>query len=74
MPYLLRHHENDDGVCLEFFDEAVMRMKEDETVAPIFTDAVVQLSRTLATMSMVDDYKPHLNVRLTSLGLVVSES
>lgn len=61
VPYLLRHHDNEDGVCFEFFDEAVFRMKEDETVAPIFAEAMVQLSSKLAGMTMNDDYKPYVN-------------
>ncbi|KAI0136961.1 ubiquitin elongating factor core-domain-containing protein [Xylariales sp. AK1849] len=65
VPYLLRHHDNEDGVCLEFFDDAVARIKEDESVAPIFTDAMIQLSSKLATMSMNDDYKPYVNCLVT---------
>lgn len=66
VPYLLRHHDNEDGVCLEFYDEAVARIQDnDDTVAPIFTDAMVQLSSRLATMSMNDDYKPYVNCLVT---------
>lgn len=64
MPYLLRHHENEDGLCLEFVEEAVARIKDDDTVAPVFIDALVQLSSQLATMSMNDDYKPYVNVSI----------
>ncbi|KAI1863316.1 uncharacterized protein JN550_009636 [Neoarthrinium moseri] len=65
VPYLLRHHDNEDGICLEFFDDAVARIKEDDTVAPVFADAMVQLSSKLATMSMNDDYKPYVNCLVT---------
>ncbi|KAK6084071.1 ubiquitin conjugation factor E4 (ubiquitin elongating factor core) [Seiridium cupressi] len=64
-PYLLRHHDNDDGICLEFYDEAVARMSDDDTVGPVFTDAMVRLSDKLATMSMNDDYKPYVNCLVT---------
>jgi ubiquitin conjugation factor E4 B len=64
-PYLLRHHDNEDGICLDFYDEAVARIKEDESVASIFTDAMVQLSRKLATMTMNDDYKSYVNCLVT---------
>ncbi|KAI1135742.1 ubiquitin conjugation factor E4 [Hypoxylon sp. FL0543] len=64
-PYLLRHHENDDGICLDFFAEAVSRIQEDDTVAPVFTDALVRLSGKLAKMTMNDDYKPYINCFLT---------
>lgn len=67
VPYLLRAHDNEDGICLDFFDEAVSRIPEDETVAAIFTDAMVLMSKKLATMTMNDDYKPYINVRLCIL-------
>lgn len=63
-PFLLRNHENDDGICLDFFEEAVSRIPEDDTIEPIFTEAMVQLSQRLATMTMNDDYKPYVNVRI----------
>ncbi|KAI0479441.1 ubiquitin conjugation factor E4 [Xylariaceae sp. FL0804] len=41
VPYLLRNHDNEEGVCFDFFDEAVSRMKDgDDSIAPIFTDAM----------------------------------
>lgn len=64
VPYLLRNHDNEDGVCLDFFTEAVSRINEDETIAPIFTEALVIMSGRLAQMTMNDDYKPYINVRL----------
>ncbi|KXJ96819.1 ubiquitin elongating factor core-domain-containing protein [Microdochium bolleyi] len=65
VPYLLRNHENDDGICLEFFEEAVSRIPEDDTIEPIFTEAMVQLSQRLATLTMNDDYKPYINCLTT---------
>jgi ubiquitin conjugation factor E4 B len=65
VPHLLKHHENEDGCCPEFFEEAISRMKEDDTVAPIFTEAMVQMSNKLATMSMNDDYKPYIGCLAT---------
>ena len=47
---------------MNFFNEAVERMKEDDTVAPIFTNAMVELSQRLAKKSMDDDYKTYINV------------
>ncbi|KAK8086564.1 ubiquitin elongating factor core [Apiospora phragmitis] len=64
-PFLLRNAEAEDGICLDFFNEAVARMKEDETVAPIFTNAMVELSQRLAKKSMNDDYKTYVNVLVT---------
>lgn len=65
VPHLLKHHEVEDGCCPEFYEEAIARMQEDETVALIFTDAMVQMSNKLATMSMNDDYKPYINCLAT---------
>ncbi|KAI0007540.1 ubiquitin conjugation factor E4 [Xylariaceae sp. FL0662B] len=65
VPYLLRNHENEDGLCLDFFTEAVSRMKEDDTIAPVFVDAMVIMSNSVANMTMNDDYKPHIHSLLT---------
>ncbi|KAF2971472.1 hypothetical protein GQX73_g2152 [Xylaria multiplex] len=65
VPYLLRNHDNEDGVCLDFFTEAVSRMSDDETIAPIFTEAIVIMSGQLAKMTMNDDYKPYINCLVT---------
>lgn len=62
MPYLLREVESENGLCMEFFGEAVARLNEDETIAPLFTKAMVDISNKLATMNMNDDYKPCVNV------------
>ncbi|KAF2999562.1 hypothetical protein E8E14_001360 [Neopestalotiopsis sp. 37M] len=65
IPYLLRHHDNEDGVCLEFYDEAVARMSEDDSIGTVFSNTMAQLSKKLATMSMNDDYKPYVNCLVT---------
>ncbi|KAI1410056.1 ubiquitin conjugation factor E4 [Hypoxylon sp. FL1857] len=65
VPYLLRHHDNEDGICLDFFAEAVSRIPEDDSIAPIFTDAMVRMSGRLASMTMNDDYKPFINCLVT---------
>ena len=62
MPYLLREVENETGLCMDFIGEAVARMPEDDTIAPLFTKAMVDISTKLAAMSMNDDYKPCVNV------------
>jgi hypothetical protein len=64
--YLLRNHDNEDGLCLDFYTEAVARIDEDETIAPLFTEAMVIMSERVARMTMNDDYKPYINVRLGS--------
>lgn len=62
MPYLLRDVESETGLCMDFFGEAVARLDDDDTIAPLFTKAMVDISTKLATMSMNDDYKPCVNV------------
>ncbi|KAH8158731.1 hypothetical protein CIB48_g9518 [Xylaria polymorpha] len=61
VPYLLRNHDNEDSVCLDFFTEAISRIGEDDTIAPIFTEAMVVMSGRVAKMTMNDDYKPYIN-------------
>lgn len=63
VPYLLRNHDNEDGICFDFFSEAISRIPDDDTIAGIFTEAMVTMSKQLATMNMNDDYKPYVNVR-----------
>ncbi|KAI0390002.1 ubiquitin fusion degradation protein 2 [Xylariaceae sp. FL0594] len=63
--YLLRNHDNEDGLCLDFYNEAVSRMDEDETIAPLFTEAMVIMSKRVAKMTMNDDYKPYINCLVT---------
>ncbi|KAK4141167.1 ubiquitin elongating factor core-domain-containing protein [Dichotomopilus funicola] len=65
VPYLLREVDTDNGLCMEFFGEAVARLEEDDTIAPLFTKAMTDISSKLATLSMNDDYKPCVNALLT---------
>lgn len=61
VPYLLRSHDSEDGVCLDFFNEAVGRVKEEPETLAIFTDAMVELTSKLTGMNMDDDFKPYVN-------------
>ncbi|KAI1340018.1 ubiquitin conjugation factor E4 [Xylariaceae sp. FL0016] len=66
VPYLLRNHDNEDGICLDFFEEAVLRMQDgDDSITPVFTDAMDAMSRKVATMTMNDNYKPYINCFVT---------
>lgn len=60
--FLLRGHEQDDGVCLNFLAEAVKRFDEDEQYPWVFAEAIHALSIKLADLSMDGDYKPYVNV------------
>lgn len=62
VPYLLKEVENESGLCMDFLGEAVARLDEDDTIAPLFTKAMADISTKLATLSMNDDYKPCVNV------------
>jgi len=62
VPYLLRGVEHSNGLCMDFFGEAVTRLEEDETIAPLFTKAMADISATLSTLNMNDNYKPYLDV------------
>jgi ubiquitin conjugation factor E4 B len=62
VPYLLREVESENGLCMDFFVEAVARLDDDDTIAPLFTKAMVEISSRLANMTMNDDYKPCVNV------------
>jgi ubiquitin conjugation factor E4 B len=66
-PYLLRDIDHDDGICLDFFNEAVSRLDEDDSILPLFVNAMRDISAKLAKMSMNDDYKPYINVSILSV-------
>ncbi len=76
VPYLLNEMENENGLCMDFFAEAVSRLDDDEAIAPLFTRAMVDISDRLSTMNMNDDYKPCVNVSwvVASEGLPLSVS
>jgi ubiquitin conjugation factor E4 B len=62
VPYLLNEVDSENGLCMDFFGEAVARLDGDETIAPLFTKAMVDISNKLSTMNMNDDYKACVNV------------
>ncbi|TDZ67800.1 Ubiquitin conjugation factor E4 [Colletotrichum trifolii] len=59
--FLLRGHDQDDGVCLDFLREVVSRFPEDEQYPAAFAEAMHVISTKLATTTMEDDYKPSIN-------------
>lgn len=54
--------EDDRGVCHEFLTEFISRFAEDDSAKEAMADAISDLSRELAKMSMNDDYKPYVLV------------
>lgn len=65
MPFLLKGVQNDDGLCFDFIREAIKRFDEDEAFPGIFSNAMVQISAKLGSMSMDEDYKPYLQVHFS---------
>ncbi|KAK1836114.1 ubiquitin conjugation factor E4 [Podospora conica] len=65
MPYLLREVDSEHGLCMDFLDEAMSRIDDDDTILPLFTKAMVDISAQLGRMSMNDSYKPSVNALLT---------
>lgn len=63
MPYLLRDIDNDNGICLDFLQEAVSRIPEDESILEILVKAMVDISTQLSKLTMNDGYKSHVNVK-----------
>ena len=57
--------EDDRGICHDFFIEAVSRFAEDDSIREALVNATEELSRTLSTLSMEDNYKPYLTVSLS---------
>lgn len=68
-PYLLFEAAEDKGICPDFLIEAVSRFEEDDTVKSMLTKAVSGLSYQLSNMTMNDNYKPYINVRLLQTSL-----
>lgn len=62
VPYLLREVETEQGLCMDFLGEAMARLEDDDTIMPLFTKAMVDISSKLSTLSMNDDYKPYVKV------------
>ncbi|KAF4470967.1 ubiquitin conjugation factor E4 B [Fusarium albosuccineum] len=65
MPFLLKGVQDDGGLCFNFIQEAIKRFDDDEAFPNLFSDAMVQISTKLGTMSMDEDYKPYIQALLT---------
>ncbi len=68
MPYLLKEVESENGLCMDFLGEAVARLDEDDTIVPLFTKAMADISTKLAALTMNSDYKPYVNVSRMVVG------
>lgn len=62
VPYLLKGIQDDGGLCFDFIREAIKRFDEDEAFPTLFNDAMIKISSQLSTLSLGDEYKPHVQV------------
>jgi ubiquitin conjugation factor E4 B len=63
-------------MLFEFVSEAIPKFDEDPEVYPVaFVDAMIHISRKLASLTMMDDYKPYMNALhlYTRFGPLVAE-
>lgn len=70
VPYLLRDMEHENGLCLDFLQEAVSRFPDDDSLPDVFVKAMVDISSRLSKLTMNDDYKPYVNVSRVSGHIV----
>lgn len=42
------------------------RIEDDDSIVPLFTKAMVEISTALSTKNMNEDYQPHVQVSSTS--------
>ena len=61
-PHLLLDVGDSKGIDYDFFEEAVSRFSEDDTIEAAFIGAIEELSKQLAKMTMNDDFKPYVAV------------
>lgn len=54
--------ESENGICLDFLQEAVARFPEDDSFIEIFVKSMVDISTKLGRMTMNENYKPYVNV------------
>ncbi|EEP77058.1 conserved hypothetical protein [Uncinocarpus reesii 1704] len=78
-PHLLQEPDCNLGLCHDFLSEALQRAEEDDTIIPAFVSAVEEMSRDASTMTLNDDYKPHMMalrrlVRFPALAVAITES
>jgi len=58
---------------MEFYTEALSRVEEDDTILPLFTRSMVDISKGLAKMTMDGNFRPSVQVS-SSDGSVASSN
>ena len=61
-PHLLLDAGDDRGIDHEFYEEAISRFQEEDSIKGELVGALEELSKQLAKMCMNDDYKPYVAV------------
>lgn len=59
--------DEEGGLPLEFLQELVGRLEEEEALESAFQQAIENLSMRLSAMEMCDSYKPYLYVSILIL-------
>ncbi|KAK3948821.1 ubiquitin elongating factor core-domain-containing protein [Pseudoneurospora amorphoporcata] len=65
VPYILDGVAKEEGLDFEFYNEAMTRIEEDDSIVPLFTKAMVEISTALSNKNMSGDYQPHVQALFT---------
>lgn len=65
VPYILDGIAKEEGLDFEFYNEAMTRIEDDDSIVPLFTNAMVEISTALSKKNMSGDYQPHVQVSFT---------
>lgn len=63
--YILEGIDKEDGLDFEFYSEAMTRIEDDDSIIPLFTKAMVEISTVLATKDFNGDYQPYVQALFT---------
>lgn len=62
VPYILDGIAKEDGLDFEFYNEAMTRIEDDDSILPLFTNAMVEISTALAKKNFSGNYQAHVQV------------
>jgi ubiquitin conjugation factor E4 B len=77
--HMLSDPESDSGICFDFLNEASSRFDEDESIKDAMVSAVEELSKQLATKSMLGEERVYVNglrnfLRFPKLVVAITKS
>ena len=77
--HMLSDPESDSGICFDFLNEASSRFDEDDSIKDAMVSAVEELSRQLATKSMLGEERVYVNglrnfLRFPKLVVAITQS